>query len=167
MSTTPKSEHHGLLRNLARELFQTEVSASRHSRREAQRLEGTPPAAALVAVAEHADRALAELKELARAEDLPVSAFGSILGEAFSQARERIADRLLEGERSYRATLLGMRHGVDAVRMFGLTAKHAQRSALSDWAGAWTNTRTPLVQEVERQLEWFAEHIEHARKLAR
>lgn len=167
MTKTEKGNpHHELLRNLTRELFQTEVSASRHSRREADRLPDTPPARALTAVAEHADVALKELKELAQKQDLPVSAFGSILGEAFSQVREHVADHLMEGERSYRATLLGMRHGVDAVRMFGLAAKHGGFPDLASWAERWIALREPLVHDVQRQLEWFAEHVDKARKLA-
>lgn len=160
------SSHHELLRNLTRELFQTEVSASRHSRREANRLPESRPANALNAVAQHADLALKELKDLAQKQDLPVSAFGGILGEAFSQIREHVADHMLEGERSYRATLLGMRHGMDAVRMFGLAAKHGGFPDLAGWAERWLAIRAPLVHEVEQQLEWFAEHVAKARHVA-
>jgi len=166
MTTDKKNPYHELLRNLTRELFQTEASASRHSRREANRLPESPPKAALNAVAEHADVALEQLKQLAEKEDLPEGSFASALGEAFSQIREHVADHMLEGERSYRGTLLGMRHGVDAVRMFGLAAKHGGFTDLARWSEQWEAQRAPLVLEVERQLEWFAEHVEKARKLA-
>src|SRR5690242_9013689 len=106
-----------LLERLFHELFQSEASASRHPRREAQRLGATPPAHALIAVARHASRALAELPDLARASGLPVSDLGRRLGVLFSRARQLVFDRLVDSEKSYRGTLLGMRHGLDLVHL--------------------------------------------------
>lgn len=151
-----------LLRSLAPELFQTETSAARHSRREARRVPDTPPAAALLDVARHADVALLELDQIARTHSLPRSSLGVLLGNLFSETRERVADRLMEGERSYRATLLGMRHGVDVVHMVELTAREAGNGLLASWAETWLRRREPLVQEVERQLAWYATHTDRA-----
>ena len=162
MATASDAAQHKLLRNLIPEVFQTEVSASRHCRREAGRNPGTPPAQALLAVSEHADRSLARLREQVRAAGLPVSVGGGLLGATFSELRERIADRLMDGDRSYRATLLGVRHGVDVVKMFGLTAALARKNELAEWAEDWLATRTELAHELERQLEWFALHTERA-----
>lgn len=162
MNRDERAQHHALLSNLTRELFQTEVSASRHCRREARRNPGTGPAIALTSVAQHADRALIELTELARREDLPVSKLGSILGETFSQLRDKVFDHMLDAERSYRATLLGIRHGIDVVHMFGSTAALARREAIADWAALWLLERTRLVLMVEHQLEWFASNVERA-----
>jgi hypothetical protein len=162
MISNKRGPHHALLCNLTRELFQTEVSASRHCRREAERNPGSPPAEALLAVAKHADTALQELGELARAHDLPQSVGGGLLGEAFSELRERVADRILDGERSYRATLLGIRHGTDVVRMFGCSAALDHREELARWSETWLTQREPLVREVERQIEWFAVHVDRA-----
>ena len=162
MATTTDGSQHKLLRNLTPEVFQTEVSASRHCRREARRNPGTPPAQALLAVAEHADRSLALLRTQVRAAGLPVSVGGGILGATFSELRERVADYLMDGERSYRATLLGVRHGVDVVKMFGLTAALARKDGLAEWAEDWLGTRTKLAHELERQIEWFALHTDRA-----
>lgn len=162
MNREERAQHHALLSNLARELFQTEVSAVRHCRREARRNPGTGPAIALSSVAQHADRALVELTALARREDLPVSKFGTLLGETFSQVRDKVADHMLDAERSYRATLLGIRHGVDVVHMFGSTAALARREAIADWAELWLLERMRLMLIVEHQLDWFASHVERA-----
>lgn len=151
-----------LLRNLTREVFQTEVSASRHCRREARRNPGSPPAQALLAVAEHADKALETFSQQARTANLPASTMGGLLGATFSELRERVADHLLDAERSYRATLLGVRHGIDVIKMFGLTAALARHDALAQWAEEWLATRTTLASELERQIEWFAVHAERA-----
>lgn len=159
----PQNAHHALLRNLSHELFQTETSAAEHGRREAKRYDGAPPGVALLAVAAHADEALAELRTLASREDLPLSSPGRVLGEAFSSVREFIADRMIQNERSYRGTLLGMRHGTDVVRMVGHVAHVAERPALAAWSERWLERRLPLVDGVENQLAWFAQNIEQAR----
>src|SRR4051794_144417 len=85
-----------LLRTLGRELFQTEASASWHCRREARRLASSPPAWALLAVADHADGVLRALPELAERHELPVSAGGHLVGRAFSAIRQSFADRLID-----------------------------------------------------------------------
>jgi hypothetical protein len=162
MNDRQPTPRHALLRNLTPELFQTEVSASRHCRREARRNPGTPPAQALLAVAEHADEALRDLTALAAKHELPRGSFGVLLGGLFSETRERIADHLIDAERSYRGTLLGMRHGTDVVRMFGATAKHAGIDELATWAQAWLERRDDLVKQAERQLDWFAVHAQRA-----
>jgi hypothetical protein len=159
MATDP---HHVLLRNLARELFQTEMSAVRHCRREARRIPGTPPAVALLATAAHAETALSEIRALFPKHDLPSSTLGMLLGASFSEIRERAADHLLDEERSYRATLLGMRHGVDVVRMFGAVAEQGRQPELMTWTEGWLARREPLVREATEQLRWFAMHVQRA-----
>jgi hypothetical protein len=105
---------------------------------------------------------LRELQELARKHGLPRGSFGAALGTLFSESRQRIADHLFDAERSYRATLLGMRHGTDVARVFEVAAALAGRQELAQWAHTWLAARTPLVREAERQLVWFAAHAEHA-----
>ena len=104
------------LHSLARELFQTETSAARHCRREAERLGDTGPARALLAVADHADAVLKELPAIAERNDMPVSKGGRMTGALFSQLRDKMFDMLIDSDRSYRGTLLGCRHGLDVVR---------------------------------------------------
>lgn len=155
------------LHNLAHELFQTETSAARHAKREAKRLGDAPPAAALMAVAEHAEAVLRELPALARRNDMPTSDGGRAAGRLFSEVRERIGDRLVDGERSYRGTLLGCRHGIDVVRLLQHVAQKLGMVELDAFCATWLNTRVVLVQRVEDELCWFVEHPEAALRSAR
>ncbi|PCC73570.1 hypothetical protein SAMN02745121_08450 [Nannocystis exedens] len=162
----PADEVHTWLANLARELFQTEQSAQRHPRLEAERLGDVPPAHCLRAVADHADSALAELPGLAEQYKLPVSTGGRAVGAAFSVVRNQFADMFLSLERSYRGTLLGMRHGVDLMLLFEKVARRDGAVALADWCVGWLEKRTALLAEAEQALAWFAEHPERALEAA-
>ncbi len=157
-------DHHDLLVTLTRELFQTERSASLHPIREAERLGDIPPAHALRRVAEHALGILARLPVLARAHALPVSTAGERAGGLFSFVRDALADRLIDPERSYRGTLLGMRHGIDLVRLMRDTAHAASDEDLEVWCGVWLDERTPLVEACAERLAWFAAHPAEARR---
>lgn len=157
-----------LARNLAHELFQTEISALRHGRREAERqISGSPPQRALQAVAEHADVALQELPGLAERNALPISRPGQALGRLFSEARDKALDLVISAERSYRGTLLGTRHGVDVVHMLEAVAREAELEELHTWCRRWLERREPLVDAVADALEWFAQHPREARAFAR
>jgi hypothetical protein len=147
-----------LLPSLMTELFQTERSAYRHPIREAKRLGDVPPAIALRAVAAHANEVLDELPKLARARGLAVAGVGTIVGETFSDVRHFFADRLIDRERSYRGTLLGMRHGIDLVRLIGAAAEDEGDTELASWCERWLAIREKLVIGVERELEWFGRH---------
>jgi hypothetical protein len=155
------------LRNLTRELFQTEVSASSHCRREAKRLGAAPPARVLREAAGHAEQVLAALPALAERHDLPVSAGGMAIGKLFSVAREHVADHFIEAERSYRGTLLGMRHGVDVVQMVRHVSTKLHDDELVAFCTAWLSVRVPIVSRVEEELSWFAEHAGRAMEPAR
>jgi hypothetical protein len=147
-----------LLPSLMTELFQTERSAYRHPIREAKRLGDVPPAIALRAVAAHANEVLDELPELARARGLSAAGVGMIIGETFSDVRHFFADRLIDRERSYRGTLLGMRHGIDLVRLLRAAAEDEADAELVSWCERWLGVRERLVAGVERELEWFGHH---------
>jgi hypothetical protein len=147
-----------LLRTLGRELFQTETSASWHCRREARRLGSSPPAWALSAVADHADGVLRELPALAERHELPVSVGGHLVGRVFSALRQTFADRLIDQERSYRGTLLGIRHGIDCVRLIEHVAMVLNDADLANWCEAWLDARIELTARVEEGLAWFARH---------
>ncbi|MCY1008598.1 hypothetical protein OV079_24155 [Nannocystis pusilla] len=162
----PAHEAHTWLANLARELFQTEQSAQRHPRLEAERLGDVPPAHCLRAIAAHAESALADLPRLAAQHDLPVSTGGRAVGTAFSVVRNQVADMFLSLERSYRGTLLGMRHGVDLMILFEQVARRDGAVELADWCAAWLERRVALLQEAEQALAWFAEHPERALEAA-
>ena len=166
-SDTLSASQRTLLNNLTRELFQTETSAVRHCTREAERLGETAPAEALRAVAAHAKQVLTELPALAQRNDMIVSKGGMVVGEIFSLTRDKLADMLIDSERSYRGTLLGMRHGVDVMRLLHDFAETTGKSDLSLFCKTWLAMRTPLVQKVDEQLRWFAENPDEAVKIAR
>jgi len=147
-----------LLNNLTRELFQTETSAARHCAREATRLDNTPPALALRAVVHHAELVLAQLPEVAERNGMVVSAGGIATGELFSQLRDKLADLLIDSERSYRGTLLGCRHGLDVVRLLRQLAVVIGNEDLDNFCAGWLNTRIVLVEQLEEELAWFAKH---------
>lgn len=163
--TSPSHDHeldHAWLANLVRELFQTEQSARRHPRIEIQRLGDVPPALVLRAVAAHADEALVALPVVVTEEQLPVSLGGRTVGATFSALRNQIVDLFLTAERSYRATLLGMRHGVDLVVLLEQVARRDRADALADWCADWLARRRPLLADAEQALSWFAQNPERA-----
>lgn len=145
-----------LLPSLFVELFQTERSAYRHPIREAGRLGDVPPSIALRAVAAHANEALDELPELAKKRGFRVAPLGEIVGETFSAIRHFVADRFVDVERSYRGTLLGMRHGIDLVRLLRAAAEDEGDAELVAWCDRWLPVRERLVAGVEAELAWFA-----------
>lgn len=158
--------HRELLEQLAHELWQTETSASRHCRREAARLgEDTAPARALLAAAQHADEIMAQLPKYPLVDSAKRRNIGKALGQLFSISRVAVADKLLSNERSYRGTLLGLRHGVDLVRLMRDAAELAGEPALLGLFERWLKERTPLVEAVANELRWFADRPKQANSL--
>jgi hypothetical protein len=153
---------HQLLNRLTQEYLQTETSAAWHCRREAKRLGDVALMAALMEIAQHADQILTELPLLARSEGLAHSPAGNLVGALFSQVRDKLADKLLDRERSYRGTILGVRHGIDVVRLLRSTAAAQGRERLVGFCDNWLRARIPLLQRAEDGLLWFAEHPERA-----
>jgi len=151
-----------LARTLMHEFFQTETSAVQHCRREALRYGVAPPAAALVAVADHAAEVLKQLPALAAKTNLPASKLGMTTGAFFSQMRDKIVDRVMQSERSYRATLLGIRHGVDLVTSLRAVAEVQGSATLVDFCDGWLNKRNLLMERVHDELSWFGDHPELA-----
>ena len=54
-------------------------------------------------------------------------------------------------------TLIGLRHGVDLVRLMRVTAAKAGDQSLSNFLTAWLERREPLVDAVAQELGWFAD----------
>ncbi len=144
------------------ELFQSEQSAKEHPRVEAERLGDVPPGRAMRAVHEHATRELARLRDLAAQEGLQTTSPGVVLGELFSTVRDAVADRVIDREKSYRGTLLGMHHGVDLVLLLRSAASAAGRHSVAAFCDAWLAERRPLVDDVEAALSWFGANPEVA-----
>lgn len=162
-----KGPHRELLSKLFRELFQAERSASRHPRREAERLRDPRVAEPLVAAASHAERALGEISELAARHDLPVSRWGALIGSSLSLLRTAVVDRMVDQERSYRATLLGLRHGVDLVQLIRRTADAIGMVEIGGYCTRWLEEREALVERATTALSWFAEHPDLAAMIPR
>lgn len=160
------SEYRELLISLFRELRQTERSAQVHGAREAKRVSGAPQEA-LVAVSEHAARINRELPELMRSEELPTGRVGRAVGAMFSSIREAVADRLVDLERSYRGTLLGLRHGVDVIKMIRHLADACGRVEIGGFCTRWLDEREPMVARAEHAMSWFAHHPARAHARAR
>lgn len=152
-----------LLRTLFTELVQTERSAEVHSKREAARYPETPPALAMLRVAAHASAMRPRLHSLSETYGFEISeTTGSALGNALSKLRQLFIDKLVQTERSYRATLVGMRHGVDVVSLIRSVANKSGAIELARWSDEWFEQRPALVSEVEAAMHWFASNPETA-----
>jgi len=167
IETEDQRSRRKLLHRLGRELFQTETSARLHCRREAERLGEVPPARVLLTAAGHADESLKSMMEHTKRWELPLSIAGAVVGVVFSTTRDLVLDRLLSSEQSYRGTLLGMKHGVDLVRLINQLAQREGDFELLEWTDDWLRRREPLVQEAEAQLGWFADNVDVAARVAR
>jgi hypothetical protein len=149
-----------LLERLLAEMLQTEQSASEHPRKEAEALGADqPPAAAMLAIAEHAERCLPELRAFCAASP---SRIGEAIGSAFSAIRDAVTDRLMSIEKSYRGTLLGLHHGIGCAVLMRAVAGTRRQMEIVDFCDRWLDQRRPLVDACERQIPWFATHVHEA-----
>jgi hypothetical protein len=147
-----------LREKLCRELAQSEHDAVIQTTREASRLNMCPPAEKLRAIAAHAEHLRPRLDAL-MVPDQPVGIrVGRVVGEVFSGLRHFLFDRLLSTERSYRATLLGLRHGIDVAWLLRDVARREEHIRLFRFCDDLIAEREVLVREAERALVWFAEH---------
>jgi hypothetical protein len=154
---SPTSERAELERKLCRELSQSEHSAIVHPRREARRLGDTPPGDALRAISAHAQAMRPRLDALLEKRSTPGGVrIGQLVGELFSRARQFVGDRLIDTERSYRGTLLGLDHGADIVRLLAAIADHDGDARLAAFCAEWLEQRLALIDRARRELEWFA-----------
>ena len=145
-----------LKQKLCRELSQSEHSAVAQPRREARRLGDTPPGDALRAISAHASAMRGRLDALLveRASRRGVR-IGAVVGELFSLARSLVADRLIDTERSYRGTLLGLDHGADIVRMLAAVAERDGDERLAVFCQDWLAGRLALIERARGELSWF------------
>jgi hypothetical protein len=147
---------------LCRELAQSEHDAVIQVLREARRLGTTPPAEKLRAVAAHAEHLRPQFDALVESRQPVGARVGRIVGEIFSGIRFMIADRVLSTERSYRATILGLRHGLDCARLLRDVARRGGHEELARFCSDLIEARTPMLDEIARCLGWFAENSEIA-----
>lgn len=147
-----------LVATLLPELFQTEESARVHPQREAKRLGPSSPATAMLAVAGHAAAAQQRFRELAEARGHHAAEGGAAIGRLFSAIRTFGSDLFLSREKSYRATILGVRHGVGVVALLEDAAIASGDQELADACADWLTARRPLADALEQELSWFADH---------
>lgn len=146
-----------LREKLCRELSQSERDASLHTTREAGRLGDVPPAQALLAIAAHA-RSLRAAFDALITTDQPVGVrLGRTVGHVFSALRHFLFDRMIDTERSYRGTLLGLRHGVDITRLLREVALREGDAKLVRFCDELLVERQGLLEHAEQALAWFAD----------
>jgi len=141
---------------LLRELFQCEHEAATHPAREARRLGDSPPGIALRAIATHGATALKQLTAISAHGAERRARFARLVGGMVSLVRYLVVDRLIDAERSYRSTLLGLKHGLDAIRLLREVAERDGDRALAMWCQDTWIERESLVHDAEQALAWFA-----------
>ncbi len=142
---------------LCRELAQSEQSARVHPVREARRLGNVPPAAALRAIAGHAAQLRPRFEALVQRDRLGGFGVARAVGKLFSALRHAVFDRMIDTERSFRGTLLGLRHGVDTARLLREVARRSGDVYLLAFCDELLAQRLPLIARAEASLAWFAE----------
>ena len=147
---------------VCRELAQAEHDARLHTRREAKRLGDCPPARALLAIAEHADDVELALVKLTKHRQSIGLRLARIVAKVFSGMRHLVIDRLIDRERSYRATLLGLKHGMDTLRLLREVVTITGDVALLKFCDLVMVERLCLLEDAEQALVWFAEQPEVA-----
>ena len=158
-----------LLHTLLVELFQTEESYVQQCRREAARNTDpglATPVAAMVAAAGIAESSLARLRELATARGIESTEKGKLLGALFSSIREHIADRAINSERSWRLTVMGMRHGIDVLSSVREVARTTGDAELVAYCDDTHRQLKPLVDDAATACAWFARHPAQAMETA-
>lgn len=156
------SDLHKLCTKLCRELAQSEHSAVVHTRREAKRLGDISPAHALLAISEHAKELRPRFEALMVKRQPNGIKVGRAFGQVFSLVRHVIADRFIDVERSYRGTLLGLRHGIDVARLLREVALREHDTHLLRFCDEFLVERLGLIEGAEQALAWFAEQPSRA-----
>lgn len=152
------TELHRLREKLCRELAQAEHDAVIHTAREAARLGASQPAEALRAIGAHAKHLRPRLDALMMRKQPFGIRFGRLVAEGFSAIRHFLFDRILSTERSYRATLLGLWHGVDTARLLRDVARREELVRLFRFCDDLIASREALLRQAEGALVWFADH---------
>jgi hypothetical protein len=156
-----------LREKLCRELAQSEHDAIVHCAREARRYGVLPPGQVLRFVSDHAKDLRPRLKPLwGNKQKLGIRA-GRVVGEAFSTVRHFAVDWVIDAERSYRATLLGLRHGLDVARLLRAVLVQQDDHDGLRVCDELIEGRSQLLYRVEDRLVWFAEHPDVALRSAR
>ncbi len=152
-----KTDARSLLESLFPEVMQTEMSAVLHCDREATRLDGRA-GRPMHQVSKHARASLAKLERMGKARGFAPPSIGKSIGRIFSETRDKVADRLVSAETSYRGTMIGMRHGYDLLSLTHAVARETGDEELAAFCSSWLETRGPLIEDAAKTLSWFAHH---------
>lgn len=155
-----------LREKLCRELAQSEYDAVIHTRREARRYGAASPGLALRAIADHAVEVRPQLEALWAGQPVGIGA-AHVVGELFSSLRHFAFDWMIDAERSYRATMLGLRHGLGASQLLREVLIQQRDQPAQQVCADLIEVRTRLVCDAERELRWFAEHPDAALRSSR
>jgi hypothetical protein len=150
-----------LLDKLCRELAQAEHDAFLHCARQARQLGACPPAHALRAISEHAETTWPSYVQ-ATGRRRVGTRIGKLVAKTLSATRHLAVDRVIDAQRSYRATLIGLKHGLDCARLLAEVAIRDDEPELVRWLGEMLPRRRELVASAEDAMEWFAEWPEVA-----
>jgi hypothetical protein len=144
--------------SLLAELYELEEDGYRLASREANRLGGRGPAAALRAVAGHAGETLEELPALARTRNVRLGAAGAVALDTLRRLRDTVIAPFTDHEHAYRRVLSALRRGIDLVRLLHAAARDEGDELLAAWCKRWLSGRETLVAGVAKELDWFARH---------
>lgn len=167
MDATDDKPRDRLLTSLIVEVFQAERSGAEHAPREAQRLGDTPPGRVMRDIGDDCRRALEELRGIASRPDLPQGSFGERIGSMFSALREGVGDVFVSHQMSYRGTLLGVHHGVDAIMLLRSAAENAGDVEVVEWCLRVLDTRLALLERGQHELTWFGREPSRAMEPAK
>lgn len=154
-----------LTSSLLAELYDLEEDSYRLSNRAATRLGPEHPATALRAVAAHANESLNELREVARAHQVSITAPRALVLDTLRRVRDRVV--LMDHEHAYRRALGALHRGMDLVALLRSAAQDEGDDRLAAWCVRWLSGRAQLIANVTAELDWFARHPRIARLEAR
>jgi len=147
---------------LCRELAQAEHDARSHTRREAKRLGDCPPGHALFAIAEHNDDVELAFAKLTKHRSSVGRRLARVVAQVFSGVGHFFFDRLIDRESRYRTTLLGLKQGIDTLRLLREVVTINHDIALLKFCDLVMVERLCLLEDAEQALVWFAEQPELA-----
>jgi hypothetical protein len=156
-----------LREKLCRELAQSEHDAIIHCCREASRYGAQSPGQVLRVIADHARELRPRLDGLWRGKQSLGVLAGRVVAEMFSAVRHFAIDWTLDAERSYRATLLGLEHGLGVARLLREVLVLQQDYDALRLCDELIEARTRLLARAGDRLRWFAEHPDLALRSSR
>lgn len=156
-----------LREKLCRELAQSEHDAIIHCLREASRYGAQPPGQVLRGIADHARQLRPRLDWLWGGKQGVGIRAARVVGEVFSAVRHFAVDWMIDAERSYRATLLGLHHGLGAARLLREVVSLQHDHDAIRVCDELLEGRARLIARAEERLRWFADHPELALRSSR